>query len=51
MILEKFVTPGMGVNCYLVGQNDQVVMIDPGTVLDQVDQVIEQKAISSRRSC
>ncbi len=43
MILEKFVTPGMGVNCYLVGQNDQVVMIDPGTVLDQVDQVIEQK--------
>lgn len=43
MILEKFVTPGMGVNCYLVGQNDQVVMIDPGTILDQVDQVIEQK--------
>ena len=41
MILERFITPGMGVNLYLVGAGKQVIMIDPGTIIPKVDELIE----------
>ncbi|HHT20852.1 MAG TPA: MBL fold metallo-hydrolase [Tissierellia bacterium] len=43
MILERFITPGMGVNLYLVGAGKQVIMIDPGTIIPKVDELIEER--------
>lgn len=41
MILEKFTTPGMGENIYLVGQDKEVVLIDPGAEMARIDRLID----------
>lgn len=42
MILEKFTTPGMGENIYLVGNDKQVVLIDPGAEMPRIDKIISE---------
>lgn len=43
MILEKFTTPGMGENIYLVGDGSDVVLIDPGAVLPRIDKLMTEQ--------
>lgn len=44
MMIERFSTPGMGENIYLVGdeQSRQAILIDPGAPMQKLDACIEQ---------
>lgn len=42
MILERFSTPGMGENIYLVGYEPNIIMIDPGAVMPRIEKLIEE---------
>lgn len=45
MILERFITPGMGENTYLIGQTGRVIMIDPGMVMPRLDRYIDEQGL------